>query len=198
MSERRSVCHERRLRGRSSGPGRVTSCPATGTARSVGRATRPVSHTAGRVWRSGQQESGQISVLLVGLLAIALMLVLGVVGATSVQLSRIHLLDAADAAALAASDTVDADTLYQAGLGEGVPLTSTGVRSAARDHLAQQPVPDRVSSWWIAEGTGTPDARTAVVRIQGDAKIPVVSGILSAFGGHVRITVESRARSELE
>ena len=145
-----------------------------------------------------QQEEGQISVLLVGLLAVALVLILGVVGATSVQLSRIQLLDAADAAALAASDTVDEDTLYGTGLGEGVPLTSTGVRSAAAEHLAAQPLPDRVSSWWITEGTGSPDARTAVVRIQGDAQIPVVSGILSALGGHVRVTVESRARSELD
>lgn len=144
------------------------------------------------------RDSGQISVLVIGLVSIALLLILGVVGATSVQLSRIHLLDAADAAALAAADTVDEDAIYRDGLGSGVPLTSEGVTSAAAEHLAQQQRPDRVLGWQIAEGTGTPDARTAVVRLQGEARIPVISGILDSLGGSVTITVESRARSELD
>lgn len=144
------------------------------------------------------REDGQISILLIGLVSIALLLVLGVVGATSVQLSRIHLLDAADAAALAAADAVDTDRLYEHGLGDGVPLTSSGVVEAAGEHLARQPLPDRVTSWAVASGTGTPDARTAVVRLHGEARIPVVSGILRSLGGSVTITVESRARSDLD
>ena len=145
-----------------------------------------------------ERDSGQISVLLIGLVSIALLLILGVVGATSVQLSRIHLLDAADAAALAAADTVDTDTLYEHGLGEGVPLTSSGVTAAAGEHLARQPLPSRLDSWTIAPGTGTPDSRTAVVRISGEARVPVISSILSSLGRSVSITVESRARSELD
>lgn len=144
------------------------------------------------------RESGQISILLIGMASIALLLVLGVVGATSVQLSRIHLLDAADAAALAAADTVDEETLYDAGLGEGVPLTAEGVTTAAREHLVRQPVPDRLLGWEVVQGTGTPDARTAVVRLRGEAKIPLVSGVLRSLGGSASITVESRARSELD
>lgn len=145
----------------------------------------------------GDEEAGQISILLIGMLSLALLLVLGVVGATSVQLSRIHLLDAADAAALAAADTVDEGTVYAVGLGDGIPLTADGVREAAREHLARQPVPDRLASWGIAAGTGTPDARTAVVRVQGEARIPVVSAVLRSLGGGISITVESRARSDL-
>ena len=141
---------------------------------------------------------GQISVLLIGMVAIALLLVLGVVGATSVQLSRIHLLDAADAAARAAADTVDEDTLYDAGLGDGVPLTTEGVRAAAQEHLARQPVPDRLVGWEVAQGTGTTDARTAVVRLSGEAEIPLLSRALRSLGGSVSITVESRARSVLD
>lgn len=146
----------------------------------------------------GDRDSGQISILLIGMVSIALLLILGVVGATSVQLSRIHLLDAADAAALAAADTVDEDRLYDEGLGEGIPLTSEGVRAAASEQLARQPIPDRIAGWGVVAGTGTPDARTAVVRVQGQAVIPVVSGVLRSFGGGVSITVESRARSDLD
>lgn len=145
-----------------------------------------------------ESESGQISVLLIGMASIALLLGLGVVGATSVQLSRIHLLDAADAAALAAADAVDEEALYDVGLGDGVPLTTEGVTGAAQEHLARQPMPDRLLGWEIAEGTGTTDARTAVIRLRGEAEIPLISGILRQLGGSVSITVESRARSELD
>ncbi|WP_161958490.1 pilus assembly protein TadG-related protein [Ornithinimicrobium cavernae] len=145
-----------------------------------------------------EADAGQISVLLIGMVSIALVLILGVVGTTSVQLSRIHLLDAADAAALAAADSVDEETIYGAGLGEGLPLTSEGVAAAAQDYLARQPRPDRLASWQVLPGTGTPDARTAVVRLQGEARIPVVSRVLRSLGGSVSITVESRARSELD
>lgn len=153
---------------------------------------------AGRRRLVDSGDRGQISILLIGMVSIVLLLVLGVVGATSVHLSRIHLLDAADAASLAAADTVDEEALYGHGLGTGVPLTPAGVAAAAEEHLRLQPVPGRLAGWRIAPGTGTPDARTAVVRVQGEARIPVVSGILRSFGGSVSITVESRARSDLD
>jgi hypothetical protein len=143
-------------------------------------------------------ERGQASVLFAGMIAVVLMLVLGVVSVTSVQLSRIHLLDAADAAALDAADAIDDELLYGQGLGEGVPLTDASVLDAVEAHLLARERPARLSSWWIATGTGTPDGRTAVVRLQGRAEIPLVSPVLEHLGGGVTITVESRARSDLE
>ncbi|WP_083663945.1 pilus assembly protein TadG-related protein [Ornithinimicrobium sp. CNJ-824] len=118
---------------------------------------------AGRV----DPEAGQVSILLVGLVAVALSVVLGVVGVTSVQLARIHLLDAADAAALDASDALDEATAYSSGVGSGVPLTSAGVAEAAQAHLASRSLPSRLTGWQVAPGTGTPDGRTAVVVLTG-------------------------------
>lgn len=143
-------------------------------------------------------ESGAVSVLVIGMVAIALVLVLGVVGATSVQLSRIRLLDAADAAALDAADAIDEDSVYREGLGEGVPLTDAGVLDAAGSHLAGRGLPPRITGWSLGPGSGSPDGRTAVVVLQGRASIPLISRILDPFGGGVTITVESRARSDLE
>lgn len=143
-------------------------------------------------------EHGGVSVLVIGMVAIALLLVLGVVGATSVQLSRIRLLDAADAAALDAADAIDRDTVYEFGLGDGVPLTDAGVLEAAGDHLADRGLPPRITGWSLGPGSGSPDGRTAVVVLQGEASIPVISRILDPFGGGVTITVQSRARSDLE
>lgn len=143
-------------------------------------------------------EGGQISILLIGMLSVALTVVLAVVGVTSVQLSRIHLLDAADAAALDASDALVAERAYGSGIGSGVPLSDDSVREAAAAHLASRPLPGRVSAWALAPGTGSPDGRTAVVVLSGRAQIPVVSSVLGAFGAGVSITVTSTARSDLQ
>jgi len=146
----------------------------------------------------GHPEQGQISILLLGMMVTALTLILGVVAATSVQLSRIQLLDAADAAALDAADAVAEEGVYGEGLGNGVPLTTDTVMEAAGEHLARRERPSRVTAWTLLPGTGSPDGRTAVVRLQGQASVPVLGQALEAFGGPVTITVESRARSDLE
>lgn len=148
--------------------------------------------------RRTDPEAGQVSILLIGMVAVALTVVLGVVGVTSVQLARIHLLDAADAAALDASDALDEATAYATGVGAGVPLTDAGVAQAASEHLASRTLPSRLTGWQVAAGTGTPDGRTAVVVLSGGARIPVASSVLSAFGGSVPIAVTSTARSDLE
>lgn len=148
--------------------------------------------------RQADPEAGQISVLLIGMVAITLTIILGVVGVTSVQLSRIHLLDAADAAALDASDALAREQAYAGGIGAGLPVTDQTVREQAAAHLAGRPLPGRLQGWAVAPGTGTPDGRTAVVVLTGTAGIPVLSSVLGAFGGGVSITVASSARSDLD
>ncbi|WP_299520583.1 hypothetical protein [uncultured Serinicoccus sp.] len=139
-----------------------------------------------------------MSILLVGMVAITLTVVMAVVGVTSVQLSRIQLLDAADAAALDASDALAEAQVYDAGIGSGPPLSDATVIEAAAAHLEQRRVPTRIVSWAVGPGTGTPDGRTAVVTLTGQADIPVVSPVLSAVGGGVSITVTSTARSDID
>lgn len=152
---------------------------------------------AGRVPATHDPESGQMSILLAGLVAVTLAIVMGVVGVTSVQLSRIHLLDAADAAALDASDALAQERAYGEGVGSGVPLTDASVVAAARDHLTARALPDRLTGWEVAPGTGTPDGRTAVVVVRGTARIPVLTPVLEQLGGGVTITMTSSARSEI-
>lgn len=145
----------------------------------------------------GDRESGQISILLLGMVTLALSVVLAVVGVTSVQLARIHLLDAADAAALDASDALAREIVYAEGLGAGVPLSDETVVTAASEHLASRTMPGRISGWSVAPGTGTPDGRTAVVAVTGVARVPVLGRLLDQFGTGVRITMTSTARSDL-
>lgn len=143
-------------------------------------------------------DEGQIGVLLIGMTAICLTLVMGIVGVTSVQLSRIQLLDAADAAALDAADAISQQSAYDDGIGIGVPITDADVAQAAAAHLGGRVPPPRVTEWELTGDTGTPDGRTAVVQLRGQVRIPVYSRVLEQLGGSVSITVLSRARSDLE
>lgn len=147
--------------------------------------------------RNQNNDDGQISILLIGMMSVSLLLILGVIGATSMQLSRIQLLDAADAAALDAADFIAESSVYEGGVGDGLQLTSDGVVAAARENLTQRVRPGRVAAWNVASGTGTPDGRTAVVVVQGQAAIPVISQALDVFGSSITITVQSSARSDL-
>ena len=137
-----------------------------------------------------------MSLLVVGFSVVAILLIVGTVAVTSVQLSRMRLLDAADGAALDAADSLDVGAYHQ-GLGGAVALSDSTVRLTAVDYLAQRPRPESLLDWEVSGGTGSPDGETAVVRISGEARVPLVGGLLEAFGGSVTITVESRARADL-
>lgn len=147
--------------------------------------------------RRNERERGQISLLILGFTVIALMLIIGAVDVTAVQLARTRLLDAADSAALDASDALDNRSAYAGGLGSAVSISNDSVRQSAAQYLAVQPRPHGISSWVLVAGTGSPDGQTAVIRLRGVADIPIAAKVVAAFGGSVDITVESRARSAL-
>jgi hypothetical protein len=150
----------------------------------------------GRTGR-GNAESGQVTLLVLGFTVEVILLILGTIAVTSVQLSRMRLLDAADGAALDAADSL-AVAAYSDGLGGAVPLSDATVTLTARRYLAGRPRPPSMLAWAVSAGTGSPDGETAVVRLSGRAEVPVVGGVLEALGGSVTITVESRARAALE
>ncbi len=144
-----------------------------------------------------QGERGQISLLILGFTVIALMLIVGAVDVTAVQLARTRLLDAADSAALDASDALDGGSAYSRGLGSAVAISNDSVHESAARYLGTAPRPHGVTSWVLIDGTGTPDGVTAVIRLRGTADIPIGASVMAAFGGSVDITVESRARSAI-
>jgi hypothetical protein len=135
-----------------------------------------------------------VTLLVLGFAVVVMVLVLGTVAATSAQLSRMRLLDAADGAALDAADSLDAAT-YAEGVGDAVPVSDVTVARAARSYLAERRRPESLLGWAVAPGTGTPDGRTAVVRLTGQADVPMVGWMLRELGGSLTITVEARARA---
>lgn len=180
--------------------------------RTEGRSSRaPSSRAQSNLWHAGplgrgrrrrggstsrRGDAGQVSVLILAMTLIAATLTVGGIAVTSAQLSRVRLLDAADAAALDAADELDT-TAYQQGLDNAVPISDATVQASAASYLANRPRPVGMIRWWVSAGTGSPDGQTALVRLSGEADLPLVGKVLSALGGSVTITVESRARAEL-
>lgn len=141
-----------------------------------------------------RDERGQLSILILGLTVIAMTLIIGGLAVTSVQVSRMRLLDAADSAALGATDE-GAQGIYEDGVASDLPLDDAVVRESATAHLLERSRPHGLESWSVAPGTGSPDGRTAVVRLTGEADLPLIGGLLRSMGGSVTVTVESRSRA---
>ena len=110
-----------------------------------------------------------------------MLLIAGTVAVTSAHLTRMRLLDLADGAALSAANALD-DSAYEQGVGESVPLSNRSVQERAAAYLGSRPRPSSVSDWRLAAGTGTPDGRTAVVVIVGDARLPMIGPVCATSG----------------
>ena len=160
----------------------------------VGAIPRAVARARRALLRRG--EGGQVGILVLGYTVVAILLIVGTIAVTSAQLSRMRLLDAADGAALDAADSLDLGA-YQEGIEQSVPVNDATVALTAQRYLAERPLPVGMNAWTVSDGTGSPDGRTAVVRLTGEADLPLVGGLLDALGGSVTISVESRARAEL-
>lgn len=143
----------------------------------------------------GMREEGRITLLVMGMAFVATLLVVVTLAITSVALARTRLMDAADGAALAAANALDAAAYAESGIAEVVPLSDDGVRDAAARHLAERHLPQGVSGWSLAVGTGSPDGRTAIVVLTGQVRVPFARTVGSDAA--IAVTVQSRARSPL-
>ncbi len=143
------------------------------------------------------RDRGQITVLVIGLFAMAILLIIGGVDVTAAHLARVRLVDTADAAALDAADALDQGGAYHHGIGDSVSVSDATVREAAAAYLAARPRPAGVEAIAVEAASGTPDGRTAVVVLTGRAVLPMTGGVLASLGRSVTITVDARARAPL-
>ena len=151
---------------------------------------------SGSAGRGRRDESGSVSILVLGLTMVAAILIAGTVAVTSAHLSRMRLLDVADGAALSAANALD-DAAYREGVGTAVPLSNASVRERAAAYVGGRPRPGSITQWRLGSGTGTPDGVTAVVDLTGEAELPLVGGVLRSLGVSVTISVRSEARADL-
>lgn len=158
--------------------------------------------TRGSPNRVSTGDDGQLAILVIGFVVIALALVSVVASATSVHLERVRLAALADLAALDAADTV-ADAAYYAPGGAGGPgaaalpdaLSDEAVAAAVASYLAENP--DPAARWddvRVLEA-GAPDGRTARVRLGAVVRPALVSWVLAPFTDGIEVEAASSARA---
>lgn len=145
-----------------------------------------------------RREDGQIAILLLGLCVLALTVVIGVVNVTALQLARVRLYDAVDAAALDAADSVDPSAVYAGRLTRDLPLSSSEVGLVARRYLAATDLPANVTAWRIDDPTDSPDGASARVTLTATVSYPLGNAILASLFGPTQLTVTSTATGHVE
>ena len=153
-----------------------------------------------RVGRAGADD-GQTTVLTLGLVVVALLLVTVVVSATGVHLDRKRLLATADATALEAADALATGSYFdpstEGGTTSGgrILLTDRAVKGAARAYLAENPeISDRFVRLELVDAAAV-DGRSAQVRLRALVRPALVSWVTAPWSDGIVLEAESTARA---
>jgi len=146
-------------------------------------------------------DDGQIMLLSIGYVVLALLLVGVVVSATAVHLQRKQLLILADLAALEAADALDTSAYYT-GAPPSEPsadaplvrLTPSGVADSVDGYLEGAPAAERFTDLAVVEATTT-DGRTARVTLRAVAQVPLLNIVTAAWSDGIELLVTARARA---
>lgn len=139
-------------------------------------------------------EDGQVMVLILGYVALALLVTTVVIGISSVYLEHKRLLSLADGASLAAADSFMLGEVETQGSAPSAVLNPARVRNVAADFVARSPASRRFDGLAISAGTGSPDGFTAVVVLTAAVHPPVVNFLVP---DGIIIEATSTARSQL-
>ena len=140
--------------------------------------------------QSDRGEEGSTLLLTIFYGFLSLVLVLGVVAASSLYLERKRLFTVADGAALAGAEAFDLDQVAQTPTGLRPTLESADVAAAVRAYLAQAPTGDLEKL--AVERAETVDGRSATVELSAYWRPPIVS-LLVPDGFRIEVTAVARS-----
>lgn len=149
-------------------------------------------------------DDGQLTLLIIGFVAIAAMLVIVGVDASKVFLAQRALSSAADAAAISAAQAVDKDAIY-AGTGGGcgglLPLDPAEAQQRAERAVAEQDLGLRSTFAALDDPQADVSGGTVAVHLSGRVALPFgrVLGLLvpGHSDGQVQVDTTSHAQSPL-
>lgn len=146
-------------------------------------------------------DDGQTTVLTLGLVVVALLLVTVVVSATGVHLDRKRLLATADATALEAADALSTASYFDPSTGAAaisggqILLTDRAVEGAARAYLAENPeIRERFVRLELVDAAAV-DGRSAQVRLRAVVRPALVSWVTAPWSDGIVLEAESTARA---
>ncbi|MBB6403945.1 pilus assembly protein TadG-related protein [Arthrobacter sp. AZCC_0090] len=144
--------------------------------------------------RPEDNEEGQMMVLTIGYVAIALLLATVVAAASAVYIEHKKLLSMADGASVAAADSYSLGQVVGGAEKPSALLSNERVRSVTETYLSQNNAYSRFDQLAVGQDTGSPDSATAEVVLSAVAHPPVVSFLLPEG---IPIEARSTARSRL-
>lgn len=142
-----------------------------------------------------QRERGQTTLLTLGYVVVALLLVTVVVNLSRVFLAQRALDSAADEAAIAAVQAVRTDPYYGDGIGDRLPLSASGARDAVVRHLRATDADEACESFAVDAVDTT--ATTVTVTVSCRVSIPFVNVVSGSYSGGVPITGTATARQSV-
>ncbi|CAH0142457.1 hypothetical protein SRABI83_00506 [Arthrobacter sp. Bi83] len=153
---------------------------------------RPCAAAEGSV--AAGPEDGQMTVLIIGFVMLALLVSTVVMAASSLYIEHKKLLSLADGASVAAAGSYTLGQVESAGGTPSAVLSGDRVRNVASDYLSRNGAFGRLDGLAVAPATGTPDGATAVVVLSAAVHPPVVNFLVP---DGIRIEAASTARSRL-
>lgn len=139
-------------------------------------------------------ESGQISILIIGYLLLALLVVSTVSAASTVYLGHKRLLSVADSASAFAADSFSLGVVEPGAKMPQLNLSDQRVRAVVGLYLLENRTTEDFERLTVSERTGSADSRSATVVLSAVIRLPLV-GLLLPDG--VEITATSTARPQL-
>lgn len=139
-------------------------------------------------------DGGQVMVLTLGAVLIAVALVLVVASAAQVHLERKRLLALADVLALEAADAVP-DQVYYDVDGTRIVLTDASVRDSVEDYLAAHPDQSAGLRGFAVVRADAPDALTARVHLSARVVPSATAWVLAAWSDGIPIEAAAHATS---
>jgi hypothetical protein len=141
-----------------------------------------------------KDDNGQMMVMVLGYVVVALLVTTVVIGISSVYLEHKRLLSLADGASLAAAGSYTLGEVETQGGSPSAVLSPARVRNVAADFVSRSPASQRFDGLAVTGATGSPDGSTAVVVLTAAVHPPVVNFLVPSG---IRIEATSTARSRL-
>ncbi len=129
--------------------------------------------------RMSSGDDGQVLLLTIGFVVVAVTLVLVVSAAAQVHLERKRLVALADLVAVEAADEVPGD-VYFGGPAPAIGITSASVRSSAERYLASHPTPGRWDQVTVLEAVSD-DGRSARVVLGASMEVPFLGALVGPW-----------------
>lgn len=145
-------------------------------------------------WR--QQESGQITLLVIGYFAIAALVMTVATDASAVFLAQRSLASAADGAAAVAAQSVDERSLYIRDYTDTLPISDEALQAVVADYVEQQGLRERFGTLEVLRASAT-DPRTVTVTFRTTVRLPFVNVVTGEHGGGVQLTATAHAQMPL-